>query len=558
MASPSEHEPTTQPETELERPVHGPSMDTISSMVAAQGPQPLWPRIVHTLRTSSIERKFLWILLLVFVAKGILFTFVFPPFTGHDEVAHFSYLEFVAEDFRIPVIPDLEAWQAEYGESRNQRSHDLIDPELWQYCEYVTADWYRGCNDPALEDTPVYAITLGPDNYLPSGWVYTGNHPPLYYILMTPIFWLFSGAGIVVKLYALRLAAIPFGLITVFFAYKTTREIFPKDRFLTLLIPAFVAFQPQISYEAAMLNNDILSIAFTSIIFYLLAVGLRRGFSWKLCVLTGFAFGLAMLSKNTSAVSGLVIAVAMILGLGIRNWRLWVTRGAITAGVTALLIWPWYLYMWTTYGDFTGLSRIEKLQYWNNAGRSVWAQLIDGDFAWFRWRETWGEFGWRLIPLDTNLLRIILAFCVVGLLGVVWWTIQSYLVTKGRMLSFRGESGHLSRPRVQRFDRTNPPAGTDTIFVPDHVVRVSVLTFVLACVIAYYAILQFGTSFSLTQARYYFPSVNAFAILVLLGYRALVPRSWHAYAEAIILIALFALNVMIFTEYLIPYWTPGI
>lgn len=533
-------------------------MDTINEMIAGQGNRPLWPRIVYAIRTSPLERKFLWILLAIFIAKGVLFTFVFPPFSGHDEIAHFTYLEFVAQDFRPPVIPDLESWQATYAETRNQRTHDLIDPELWQYCRYITDDWYHGCSDPALEDTPVYAITLGPDNFLPSGWVYTANHPPLYYLLMTPVYWLFAGASVVTKLYALRLAAIPFGLLTVFFAYKTTREIFPRDRFLALLIPAFVAFQPQIAYEAAMLNNDILSIAFTSIIFYLLAVGLRRGFSWRICILTGFTFGLAMLSKNTSAVSGLVIGVAMILGIGVRNWRVWIPKGAATAGVGGLLIWPWFLYMWTTYGDFTGLSRIEKLQYWNNAGRSVWSQLIDGKFAWLRWRETWGEFGWRLIPLDDTLLRIILGFCVIGMLGVAWWAVQSFAITKGRKLSMRSDDGNISLPRFARVDSNDASNAPDTIFMPDHVVRISVLTFVLACVIAYYAILQFGTSFSLTQARYYFPSVNAFAVLVLLGYRALIPHRWHHYAEAAILLALFGLNIIIFSEYLIPYWNPSI
>lgn len=561
MAStPDDIEQSDLPVIDQERSGRVITMPMINAMIAAQGPQPLWPRVRSAIKRSPIERKFLWVLLVLFLAKAIIFTFVFPPFSGHDEVAHFMYLEFLDDHGRPPVIPDKEEWQAEYAQSRDQSLHDHMDPKLWQYCNYVTADWYHGCDEARFDLSPVYAINLGTE-VLPSGWVYTANHPPLYYLLMSPVFWLFSGAGLVVKLYALRLATIPLGLITVFFAYRTTKLIFPRDRFLAMLVPAFVAFQPQISYESAMLNNDILSIAFTSIIFYLLAVGLRRGFTWRLCVLTGFVFGLAMLSKNTSTVSGLIIAVAMVLGIGIRNWKVWIPRGALTVGVSGLLIWPWYLYMWTTYGDLTALSRIQALQYWNyggGPGRSVWSQLKDGNFAWWRWKETWGEFGWRLIPLDDSLLQVILAVCVVGLAGVGWWAVQSQLVQRGRLISFRSEHGYFSLPSVVSLDEPEQTAKVDDIFRPDRVTKFAVLTLVIACLVAYYAILQFGTTFSLTQARYFFPSVNAFAILVMLGYRALIPRRLHAYAEAAFLLAFFVLNIVIFSQYVIPYWNGGL
>jgi hypothetical protein len=217
--------------------------------------------------------------------------------------------------------------------------------------------------------------------------------------------------------------------------------------------------------------------------------------------------------------------------------------------------------MWTTYGDLTALDRIEALQYWNyggGPGRSVWSQLKDGDFAWWRWKETWGEFGWRLIPLDDGLLRIIMTVCVIGLLGVAWWAIQSRLVLKGRIVSFRSEHGYLTVPSVVPLDDPRAPRSVDTVFRPDRVTRVAVLTLVISCIVAYYAILQFGTTFSLTQARYYFPSVNAAAILIMLGYRALTPRRWHSYVEASFLLAWFALNLVIFSEYVIPYWQEGL
>ena len=63
----------------------------------------------------------------------------------------------------------------------------------------------------------------------------------------------------------------------------------------------------------------------------------------------------------------------------------------------------------TPVGSDETLNRIDELQYWNyggGPGRTIWSQLSDGAFAWKRWSETWGEFGWRLIPFDDSLLRV--------------------------------------------------------------------------------------------------------------------------------------------------------
>jgi hypothetical protein len=278
-------------------------------------------------------------------------------------------------------------------------------------------------------------------------------------------------------------------------------------------------------------------------------------------VLIGLFFGLAMLSKSTSLVSGGVIAVAMILGLGPLNIRQWLPKGVVTAAIGGLLIWPWYLYMYRTYGDFTALSRIQALQWWNyNGGTppSVWEQLKDKNFAWMRWRETWGEFGWRLIPLDKDFLWLIFWVCAIGLAGVVWWTVQTWLAKSDRTITMRNEAGAWSAPAIRTFAGEARMARIDPVFRVERPVRIAVLTMIVGCVLAYYAILQFGTSFSLTQARYYFPSINAVALLIMLGYRSLLPRRWLPAGQVIAFLALVALNIVIFSQYTIPYWNPGL
>ncbi len=495
-----------------------------------------------------MEQKFLVLLLVLFLAKGVAITFIHEPYSGHDEVAHYAYLQMVASEHRVPTLPDLQDWRARYEQS-GEFGHDQIPQEFWEYCRFTTRDWDPGCQGVERKPSAIYAMTLG-GQYFPTGWIYTANHPPLYYLVMTPLYWLTDGLSIEGQLYALRLAAIPLGLLTVLFAFLTVRTLFPRDRFLAVTVPAFVAFQPQIAYEAAMLNNDILAIAFTSAVIWLLVRGLKTDFPIRTVVLIGFGYGLAVLSKNTSLTTGGIIAFAMIAGLGIRNWRQWLPKGVLAASVTALMIWPWYLFMYRTYSDFTGLSRIRELQYWNYASGqlpTIWSQLTNLQFFWMRWRETWGEFGWRRIPLgqigEWPLLRTLLWITIVAMIGIAVWAIRFYLVDRAILRA--GDEAE-ARSIAQR---------SGSIFVLERWQVIGVLTMGITCILAYGAILQFGTTFSLTQARYYFPAIVPAAILAMLGLRSLIPRRWLGYGQVGVFGALVVLTIIIYTSYVIPYWS---
>ena len=71
--------------------------------------------------------------------------------------------------------------------------------------------------------------------------------------------------------------------------------------------------------------------------------------------------------------------------------------------------------------------------------------------------------------------------------------------------------------------------------------------------LAYLAVIQFGTSFALAQARYFFPIVNAAALLLMIGWRTLVPLRFRPAAQGIVVAALVALNVFIFAAYVLPF-----
>lgn len=493
-------------------------------------------RVAGALRNAPFEERFLLILLVIFAAKGVIFTFAFPAFSGHDEVAHYSYMKVLMEEGRLPVIPDPVAYSEAY-EANEEPEFDQIPDYFERYQQFITPDWWS-------DTTRVVRTVTYLGEYLPAGWIYTANHPPLYYLLMAPVWELTESQSAETQLHTFRLAAIPFGMLTVLFAFLTVRRLFPRESFLAVTVPTLVAFQPQIAYEAAMLNNDILAIATTSACLYLVVVGLQNRFTVGLCAWLGLALGLAVLTKTTAVIIMPVIAIAMVLRLGWKNIVEWLPKGGLVLGITAIMAAPWYLYMLRTYGNISALDRILTLQWWNNQDgvtASITGQLFDRGFARMRWRETWGEFGWRLIPLGDTLLAALLWMSVLALVGVLAWLVLVVVFRR------RGKGASMSRLR-------SLAANTDPVVTVTRWQMIGVLSMVVTCVVAYFAVLQFGTTFDLTQARYYFPAVNAAAIIIMLGVRMLTPTRLLPYMQTLIFVGAFWLNAVILSSYVIPYW----
>jgi 4-amino-4-deoxy-L-arabinose transferase-like glycosyltransferase len=469
--------------------------------------------------------RFIVVLLILYAVKQIFSVAAYYPFSGHDELAHFSYIRTLATEGRLPELPDLAAWRAGLN-GGDPPPTDEIPAELYPYCRF-TLDWYCDPDSPRWGADPPRIVTVPGLGYFPSGYQYAANHPPLYYAAMVPLYAASSAASPVTQHYLLRLAAIPFGMLTVYAAYRATRALFPGDAFLTVTVPALVAFQPQVSYEAAMVNNDVVAIALTSLILWGLIAGMRDRFPLRLCAALGVALGLDLLAKGTAITVAPIIAAAVVLDAGWRNWRGLLVRGAVIGIPAALISAPWYLFLYRTYGDFSGLARVEELQYWNGPMGTFFELLVDQTFIVNRFRETWGEFGWRQIHLRAELLWAIAILTSLAAAGLALYAFSVW--------------------------RSLPSSRRDPVMRPEPWQRNALIVLFLTCVVGYLAVVEFGTSFALSQARYYFPVINAGALLLMLGLRTLLPRRARPAGQGIVFGALVLLNIVIMTGYVLPF-----
>ena len=153
--------------------------------------------------------------------------------------------------------------------------------------------------------------------------------------------------------------------------------------------------------------------------------------------------------------------------------------------------------------------------------------LIDPDFLVNRFKETWGEFGWRLIHLSPPLLWAIAIPTMLSIAGLgfyVWTALRS-----------------------------SPWSGADPVASPAPWQGKALAILALTCAVAYLAVIQFGTEFALSQARYFFPVIVAGALLTMLGLRTLIPPPARPAGQGIIFAALILLNIVIMTGYVIPF-----
>ena len=82
--------------------------------------------------------------------------------------------------------------------------------------------------------------------------------------------------------------------------------------------------------------------------------------------------------------------------------------------------------------------------------------------------------------------------------------------------------------------RRLPSSRGDPVMRPEPWQRNALIVLFLTCVVAYLAVVQFGTSFALSQARYYFPAINAGALLLMLGLRTLLPGQARPAGQGIV------------------------
>ena len=372
-------------------------------------------------RSTSRERRIVWLLCLLAAVHIFVFSAAFPFFGTVDEQNHFDLT-------------------VKYAEGHLPRSLERVSTNATPYVViYGTHEYLWASNNfprelfPPLWTQPMEKI--GSELVArETAWNRVTNHetlqPPLYYAL-TGLAWR-TGTALGLHdgflLYGLRFLNLFVVAVLVWLGYVAARVIFPDHEFLKLGVPALLAFVPQTAFYS--IQNDVLSplcfgAAFVGLVQWLRAdaPGVRLG------AFTGLALAATFLTKISNlpllAVAGLAV-LFKIRSLA-QSGKLSAAGPALAALAlcAGLPMIAWLSWCKHAFGDFSGTAAKIQFLGWTRQPMAAWWHhpiftpqglwtFVSGLLATF-WR---GELLWHRQPLASPVVDTIYAVSSIGLVGV--------------------------------------------------------------------------------------------------------------------------------------------
>ncbi len=433
---------------------------------------------------TRATRWMLPLLLAIYFVIGTLYAVFTPAWQAPDEPAHYNYVRILAEQHRFPVLKlgDYPAGYLEEIKAARFPPETSIDPIRYEF-----------------------------------------HQPPLYYVLVVPIYRLFGG-----ELLPLRLLSVALGGLLLLVVHGIVQVLAPDQSALALGATAFVAFLPMHLTFMASVNNDplaelLLATVLLLSVRYLSAPAspaadreswLIRSTDDRFVVLLGITTGLGFVTKTSVYIAAPLVLLAIVVR---HVWlhespraRPKMFRSLVLYLLPALALGlPWWVRNMAVYGfgdlNFLGLGRHELVVVGQLRTTDFVAEhglgRLAGDFFLTSFRSFWGQFGWMGVLLDYRLYQALALLSALAMLGFLIWC-----------ASLRQRRGEYSRWQW---------AGGGMLAVS------GLLT--LASYIWY------NTGFLQHQGRYLYPALVPIGLAAALGWREVLRRRWNLHLIALTL-----------------------
>jgi len=227
---------------------------------------------------------------------------VTPPYWVPDEIAHFGYVQHLAETGEPPT-PGPYQPSEEQAALAAGLGFAVEGRPPWRAAEgRALRRMVDGREIGRVDEGQAYAAA---------------SYPPLYYAYEALAYRVFHGASVDDRLYAMRLASALLAGLTVLFTFLFLRELIPRRPWAGTVGALAVAFQPLLGFLAGGVNNDGLILACAAALLFALARAFQRGLNLGLGAFIGAVLAIGLLTKPT--ILGLVPGTALALLLLV--WR---------------------------------------------------------------------------------------------------------------------------------------------------------------------------------------------------------------------------------------------
>jgi hypothetical protein len=248
-----------------------------------------------------------------------------------DEAHHYGFVASLAEGHGIPTV-----------------GKDVMPIEVIQVIK----------TSPTLASRSTPHVPVFEDGYWSvASSQYEAVQPPLYYVLLVPAYWVSRPFGFVASIYGLRLASVLLALTAVPLTWLLAQELFPKRPAIWLAAPAVLVAINGFNTNLATIGNDALVVPVAAVAL-LAAARFHKAPSLKGAALVGLALGAALMAKTTTLGLVGILALPYLWLLATRRQSVSdvAKAGAVTGGVTGLVLLPWVAWNMATYGSPTAAS----------------------------------------------------------------------------------------------------------------------------------------------------------------------------------------------------------
>lgn len=318
----------------------------------------IWLFLIKRSRNASMPLSDL--LKFVFAAGLIIrisYSVLTPSFYAPDEESHFKYVKYLSDNVSFPVQTTIT------GEDGND----------WEYYQ-----------------------------------------PPLYYLLMTPIYrfseLLFHSRTLTVIL--MRLASVLMWCVTMLFTLRIMQRLGIKNEFVRVFTAGMTALLPTYTFISSMINNDNLVIMLGSIILYIL---LNKELTIRIYILAGILLGAALLAKHSSIVFFPLAGLLIILRN--RTMSPKAILGACLVFFIGFLIWsPWALRNIQVYHSITAEEIASDAKHWNSIFHAVYGTLYKMNYTFWAVSGIYNNIHYFYPVIGRHVLYLAFAALMYGLI----------------------------------------------------------------------------------------------------------------------------------------------
>ncbi len=326
-----------------------------------------------------------------------------PPFEGFDETAHLSYIQQVADTGTFPRL-----------------GRDMLSTDVEEYPGPLP--YGRAANEDrtywAFFSEPAPTLDFPPSRMYRAGEIpnWQAQHPPLYYLLMTPFYklardWSWPSLFLLLRSvsWALAFAGFAIGALATLRAVGTLSpaSVWPTSPWV---VTAWPFLFPEFFPEMARLGNDSLCLLLMGLAWMLLLRLFERR-DVNTAAMLGLALGLGLWTKAFFiAIAAGIGAFLVFAALRGRSRELMQSAGFVLI-VAAVIGSGWYVSGWASTGSLDFLQADKAPDVLGDTLRGfdlgTFLHGLGGIAVSFAWAGTW-SFG-RFDPIYTAPVVLLVA-----------------------------------------------------------------------------------------------------------------------------------------------------